>query len=389
MTGQDVGVVDRHFDLTGRLSRAELEAARLVLLEAARTAALPDGRGFDQDREGILACLASGDFTGKEAGAGRFTGFAATELEEAARRLPRGEAVAYLRYRYRWHHCPHSRTVPDFPIHLGIESASLCNLRCTMCFQSDPSFRRDKGNFGLMDFDLYRRIIDEGAAKGLCSVKLSIRGEPLLHPRLPDMVAYARKSRLLDVMLNTNATLLTEDKARALLDAEPHLIVFSVDADTKRTFESIRVGADFEAVVGNVERFLQIRAKDYPGSITRARVQMTVVPEAEGEIPAVRRRWAGLADQVAIKRVVLRQADGDAATPGDWGCRVLWQRLDVHYDGGVWLCDNDYHGKCPLGDVRRDSLESIWHSGRMASLRALHAAGRRTEIAPCRRCSGL
>ncbi len=391
MNGQHPTLVDRHFDLAGRLTRARLEAARDALMDAVRQAAPTAGpdQDFARDREGVLACLAGGDFQGKEAGASQFKSFAPTELEEAARRLPEGEAVAYLRYRYLWHHCPHSRTVPPFPIHLGVESASICNLRCTMCFQSDPDFRRDKQNFGLMDFGLYRRIIDEGAAKGLCSVKLSIRGEPLLHPRLPDMIAYARKSGLLDVMLNTNATLLTEEKARAILDAAPHLIVFSVDADTKPVFESIRVGATFETVVGNVERFLQIRARDYPGSVTRARVQMTVVPEAEAEIPAVRRHWTGLADQVAIKRAVVRQARGDGPTPGGWGCRVLWQRLDVHYDGSVWLCDNDYHGKCPLGDLPRDTLESIWRSERMESLRVLHAAGRRAEIGPCRSCTGL
>jgi radical SAM protein with 4Fe4S-binding SPASM domain len=389
MTGQHVSVVERNFDLAGRMTKTELEAVRDALIVTVRQTPVGQIQDFGRHRNGLLACLASGDISGKEAGAAQFTGFAPTELEEAARRLPRGEAAAFLLYRYLWHLCPHTRSVPAFPIHLGIESTSICNLRCTMCFQSDPDFRSDKRNFGLMDFGLYCGMIDEGADKGLCSVKLSIRGEPLLHPQLPDMIAYARSKKLLDVMLNTNATLLTEERSRALLDAEPHLIVFSIDADSKQVFESIRVGAQFETVVGNVERFLKIRSKDYPNSITRARVQMTVVPESETEIQAVRRHWTGLADQVAIKRAVVRQADGDRPTPGTWGCRVLWQRMDVHYDGSVWLCDNDYHGKCQLGDLHQESLDSIWRSARMESLRVLHASGRRAQIPPCRSCTGL
>ena len=41
-----------------------------------------------------------------------------------------------------------------------------------------------------MDMALFKKIIDEGAENGLYSIKLSLRGEPLLHPQIIDMVDY-------------------------------------------------------------------------------------------------------------------------------------------------------------------------------------------------------
>jgi len=240
-----------------------------------------------------------------------------------------------------------------------------------------------------MDYKLYKRIIDEGAEKGLCSAKLSVRGEPILHPRLPQMIAYARKKGLLDVMFNTNANQLDEEKSRAILHAEPHLVIFSVDADTKELFESIRIGAVFERVVHNIIRFLEIKGKEFPHSITKTRVQMTVVPEARGEIPAVRRRWQGLVDQVAIKEASVRQHKTSDVGESQRPCRVLWQRLDIHYDGSVWLCDNDYYGKYCVGHVPKESIYEIWHGEKMTKMRKIHAAGHRHDIEPCKYCDGL
>ena len=45
----------------------------------------------------------------------------------------------------------------------------------------------------MIDWDIYKAIIDQGREHGLPSIKLSIRGEPLLHPRIIEMVEYAKK----------------------------------------------------------------------------------------------------------------------------------------------------------------------------------------------------
>ena len=72
-------------------------------------------------------------------------------------------------------------------------------------------------NIGYMDWGLYKKIIDE--AKGFVyDINLFLGGESLFHKRLPDMIRYARKNGI-GTRLSINATVLTKDKVKAILDA--------------------------------------------------------------------------------------------------------------------------------------------------------------------------
>ena len=54
------------------------------------------------------------------------------------------DILDYLIYRYKFTQYPKNKINFDFPLYILIEAASSCNLRCTMCFQSDKSFRKKK-----------------------------------------------------------------------------------------------------------------------------------------------------------------------------------------------------------------------------------------------------
>ncbi len=383
-------LLERKFRLEGRLTPEKLKEGLGFLVEEIAEY-LKSGQEKDENNrlhyDQIIRMLKNGHLDGNEAGAGVFTSFATTEIEEALRRVGRGEHVRYLLYRFCWHNMPHNFIIRKFPVHLAIESTSVCNLKCPMCFQTDPAFYAIKENLGNMPMDLFKKVIDEGTSKGLFSVKLSIRGEPMIHKQLEDMVAYCREKGVLEVMFNTNGTYLTEERSRKILAAEPHLIIFSIDSMNKERFERIRKKAKFEQVVSNVERFLEIKKKEFPNSITKTRVQMTVVPEAEQDIDELRDYWKSKVDQVAIKRVLIRMHEH--VVENTKPCRVLWQRLDIHFDGKVWLCDNDYTGKLLLGNVNDESVEEIWHKPALDHLRVRHQRGDKNTIDPCKFCDGL
>ena len=68
-------------------------------------------------------------------------------------------------------------------------------------------------------------------------------GEPLLYPHFIELVESAKRYET-EVYFNTNATMLTKDLARRLVDLDVDRISFSVDGATEKTFESIRKGAN-------------------------------------------------------------------------------------------------------------------------------------------------
>ena len=99
----------------------------------------------------------------------------------------------FKEYRRRWHENPTNFIVDGFPIHLDIESTNACNLRCPFCATTFGNWGPHRK--GLMDLSLFKKVIDEGVENGLCSIKLSLRGEPMLHPQLYEMVRYAKEMK--------------------------------------------------------------------------------------------------------------------------------------------------------------------------------------------------
>ena len=96
----------------------------------------------------------------------------------------------------------------NFPTHLDLELTNKCNFSCKMCFKSmNPEKIMP---FGFMDIDLAKKIIDEGSKKGLKSIKFIYRGESLLHPGVVEIVKYAMDHGIVDTLINTNVSLLTD-----------------------------------------------------------------------------------------------------------------------------------------------------------------------------------
>ena len=62
-----------------------------------------------------------------------------------------------------------------------------------------------------MDFELYKKIIDEADKIGVGAVTIASRGEPTLHKKLAEMIEYvAKKKNIFEFKLNSNATFLSK-----------------------------------------------------------------------------------------------------------------------------------------------------------------------------------
>ncbi|MGV8040814.1 MAG: SynChlorMet cassette radical SAM/SPASM protein ScmF [Thermoanaerobaculaceae bacterium] len=121
-----------------------------------------------------------------------------------------------------------------------------CNLACRHCWLA-PTFHPDGGTGGHLPYELFERAIDEAIPLGLQGVKLT-GGEPFLHPELFRLADLLRK-RGLDLTIETNGTLVTEDSARALR-VRSTLTDISVSIDGSRA----EVHDPFRGVAGSFDR---------------------------------------------------------------------------------------------------------------------------------------
>jgi hypothetical protein len=294
--------------------------------------------------------------------------------------------VDYLIYRFKFKIYPIIKRVSEFPVYLLIEPASACNLRCTMCFQVDKTFTK-KPYMGLMDMDLYRRLIDEAVEGGTKAITLASRGEPTLHPRLGEMLEYASHGKFIDLKLNTNATKLTDELCRAILRSDVNELVFSIDAHEKPVYESIRVRGKFDEVLDNVIRFHQIRRDEFPLSKLQTRVsgvKFRPDQDREGFVDF----WSKIVDHVGYVDIEARwnTYDNPKHPERSHPCEYLWERAYIWFNGICNPCDVDYKSLLTVGNISEMSIRDMWHSKAYDELRRAHISGERDKFNPCDRC---
>jgi radical SAM protein with 4Fe4S-binding SPASM domain len=346
----------------------------------------------DKDVSGVLkaAVLSSGKHNFESRAGLSTVSFSITELV-TAHNLDGVAILEYLQYRYNFKYYPLNHIVSEFPTVLAIEVSSLCNLKCKMCFQNSEKFA-SRVSRGLMSFELFCKIIDEAKIYGLKSIVIASRGEPLLNPELPKMIAYAKANGILDVKLNTNALLLTEKIAEALLRSRVDTIVFSVDSTDAELYRAIR-GADIELAKRNIIRFSKMRKERFSNTVINMRIAIVVLKEfakaQRAKLEDDFNYWNQFVDQVSVKdeNDFIGVYDGELSHSFPT-CSLLWERLYVWHDGTINPCDIDYTSELSLGNVKDVPIQETWYGEKMEKLRKLHLGKRPDTPSPCRNCCG-
>ena len=144
------------------------------------------------------------------------------------------------------------------PHFVQIEPVGQCNLACRMC----PVTLREDGGPGkpaaFMPFETFTGLIDQ--FPDLTELHLQGLGEPLLHPRFFDMVAYAA-ARGVEVSTNTNLTALSPRRAEQCVRSGLARMHLSLDAADPAAYEYIRVGARFDRVLRNLELLVDAKRR--------------------------------------------------------------------------------------------------------------------------------
>ncbi len=330
---------------------------------------------------------ATPDLSGAPPEAGPFR----TRLRDGIRRVRSALKLPLLWWNWRTRRV---RVAGVFPDRLYIETTNVCNIDCVMCPTGLHVLGRAKG---FMDFGLFRSVIRE-MAPHVRTTTLHIWGEPLLHPRLADMIRFARRYGIA-VSISTNATILTEEKARALIGSGLSEIYLCLDGTTAATYEAIRRRADFEVTRSNIERFIALRAAAPRGP--RTYVQLIEMAPTAAEVGEFRRTWTrpGV-DRVNIKafdswgnqvkevNALRPENDELPSMAGRYHCPLLWYHCHVYWDGTVTCCDRDFGAKYPLGNVREaGGVMAVWNGPKMQDLRRRHIERNVRDVPPCRACT--
>jgi radical SAM protein with 4Fe4S-binding SPASM domain len=322
---------------------------------------------------------------------------------------------------------------PPLPRFVQIEPVGQCNLRCQMCA---IQFRRDgppHGPLAFLAFDDFTRLV-EGFGD-IDELQLQGLGEPTMHPRFFEMVAWA-SARGIRVSTNTNLTLWSERRARQCVESGLATLHVSLDAATPELYERIRRNANFGKVLRNLRRV--VAARDAASSPLEIRLVTVLMRQNLDELPAIVRlaaregignvfvqylchdfEEASLPDEYRPMREFIREQSLDdvarervsyaldaaraaaaacgvhlrlpplARAPLDRSaprCDWPWRGAYVSYRGDAMpCCMVGTPDRVNFGNMLDDGVSGVWGNDAYQSFRAQLASGEPSAI--CRSCS--
>ena len=281
----------------------------------------------------------------------------------------------YMDYRENWQKYPEKRYVSNYPLNIDIGVTTRCNLKCVMCKRTKSVEKGLMDKFYDMELELYKKIIDEAVHEGVCAVHITGDGEPLLHNNIIEMIEYANNKNILDLFMNTNGTLLDKDMSLSILKAGLTRLLISIDSPEKETYESIRVGASFEAVLNNIIAFADLKKKyKYP----ILRVQMIKMKNNYFQEKEYAKLFEPYVDELGFSNYVNYFGFDDDSREfqekhfrEEFVCVDLWRRMTVNTNGDVFAC-TPMPKTLLLGNAREKSLKELWHGKKMSEVRDLY-----------------
>ena len=300
--------------------------------------------------------------------------------------------------RFVYHWMKGSTEVPYGPLKIHIEPTSFCNLRCPMCPQSVGANEHN----GFMEMDLFRKIINE-AKDFTTEANLFFRGESMMHKDIYEMIRVCEEAGIA-AHINTNATLLRDEKIDQLLDARPSKLTISFDSGEPEEYEEMRKGAKFDHTL---ERVLQLLRAMKTRSGKRPYMVMQVIQlwnsgYAKGALPAVPQHfldrfnglpvdewdtfWAhGWAGQMETSDFYTARPHGPKYFPCNW----LWKSMAIYWNGKVPSCCADFAEDQIMGDLSTQSILDIWNSKEYQAIRQAHVDGNLEDYKLCRGCDAV
>jgi radical SAM protein with 4Fe4S-binding SPASM domain len=293
-------------------------------------------------------------------------------------------------------------------LHVYIEHNNTCNLKCRMCGFSDPRVASlPRYHMPASMFESIARQIFPLTTY----LHMSLMTEPFMTPDFPERLMLVRDLGVPYSLVVTNGTLLTDRKIEQVLDSQITSLAFSIDGGTRELYEEIRVGARFENVVQNIERFKEIRKRrgltlpklrinhvlqnrnidrfesfiEFLISIGAEQVDVRTAQPMGFEIGR-ETKDAGFYAKVHRLRPLLADAchahgiedcgfmrdqssviDVLTSSGERMTCRRPWNTLAIYANGDVLPCAT--WTRPPLGNIGRESFEEIWNGEEAERLR--------------------
>lgn len=271
-----------------------------------------------------------------------------------------------------------------------IETHTVCNARCRYC--AYPRMAKSAGNQFMTD-ELFEQILSEldFARKEIERIHLHHVNEPFVNKKIASLVGKARKAFPdKGVGFSTNAILMTPERAESVLDAGLNLLYTTIPSSKGDVYNHIMgVKTDVRKVMENVGAFIEMADPD-----------VRIVVRSPLGFDEGLNDYFGKYDQIVMEHVPFSNRLGKIAddvvpdshdhvvngTPTPCSQDWIFNSLIILHNGDVPLCCNDQEHTHIIGDIRNQSIETLWNSPQYAKVRGWMKGKNRPTVFPCNIC---
>jgi radical SAM protein with 4Fe4S-binding SPASM domain len=299
------------------------------------------------------------------------------------------------------------------PLSAHIDVCSLCNFKCSFCFQADNQAMKEANlQRGFMPVDLFKKIVDDLAEfdEKLKKIKIGNHGEPTMHPDLPEMVAYARQKDVAEVIeLFTNASKLNPQLNQAIINAGMQRINISLEGLTSERYMQVAgVRQDMQQLIDAIAHLhsiskdcqIYVKIADQTSSLDKTDHTIHVMNDEERQY--FLDTFGNICDEIYIEKIVPQWAETQAEKQNDVNetgmyhqkikkykevCPFTFMYLHFNCDGTTSPCTLDWPRKVVIGNVKEQSAKEIWEGESLHNLRVAMLRDARNRINFCKNCS--
>jgi MoaA/NifB/PqqE/SkfB family radical SAM enzyme len=273
--------------------------------------------------------------------------------------------------------------ISSYPVAAFIEPNLYCNLQCPAC---PTGLRLGLRPTVSIEEELFKATIDD-IGDYVFQLYMYNWGEPLLHKRTPEMIAYAKKKEI-SILLSTNLSIkLTDDYLDRLVLSGLDRMLVSIDGATQDSYAKYRRNGNLELVRENMMRIQ--RAKQRLGRQTPTLVwQFLVFKHNEHEIEqarALHKDWG--ADEFIVCGAEMPmephnegfepstipayniyhpdhpfQKESERQITGDRACAWLYGVFVLNPNGRVAPCCATPSEKLDFGEYHKGDFFTVWNN---------------------------
>lgn len=275
---------------------------------------------------------------------------------------------------------PNNDILPDV---IRLEPVGICNFRCIHC-----STGNKPNNRKILGLDAFEAILDQFANDNFVPrvVVLYHGGEPFINQNLEYFIRRFKQLGVKKTVVTTNASLITEERARGIIDAGLDQLKVSFDGESPEENNCIRKNGNFKKDAGNIKALLAVRRKmeriNPAVLISNIRIcdrntldELNLAKKtAFPDIPIyLSHFFEKNLEEIEIESYPatiwpdykqlggpLKQVTYSQEKPNY--CPQLFETISILSNGNVVPCCYDLRGKKVFGNIFQKQLSQIWHS---------------------------